>query len=457
MERKIRYQKVPLPVLDHVPDFVSLTDATMNERKQRVLDQMKEQNLDTLVIYNDLEHQGNFAYLTGFATRFEEGVLVLHHSGEAYLILGNENLKMVNHARIDAKLLHCPLFSLPNQPLDGELDLTQLFVETGLDEKSRVGIVGWKLFAEQQLFDVPHFIVQAIKEIVTQGVVRNATDVFISPVYGVRTRNNVNELAHYEFGSALASDCVLSAIQTIEPGKTEMDVAQKLVAYGQRPTIMPIAATGERFTHAEIWPRAKKIRKGDKFSVTTGFIGGLASRSGYVVNETSELPEGQQDYFEKIAQPYYRAVVAWLETVAIGKTGGDIYQEIEEVLPKETYHWTLNPGHLTAEEEWLSSPITPGSKALLQSGMLLQLDIIPSVAGYAGASCENGIALADETLQAELAETYPALWNRITTRRHYMKEILGIELPDSVLPLSSGVGFYTPYFLAKDQAFIVEK
>ena len=48
--------------------------------------------------------------------------------------------------------------------------------------------------------------------------------------------------------------------------------------------------------------------------------------------------------------------------------------------------------------------------------MLLQIDIIPSRAGYAGASIEDTVAVADEALREELAENWPALWQRIVTR-----------------------------------------
>jgi hypothetical protein len=51
--------------------------------------------------------------------------------------------------------------------------------------------------------------------------------------------------------------------------------------------------------------------------------------------------------------------------------------------------------------------------------MMLQIDIIPSRAGYAGASIEDTVALADEALREELAQNWPALWQRIVTRRAY--------------------------------------
>ena len=87
---------------------VALTDATMDERLNRVIGKMDQENLDVLVIYGDLEHGSNFEYLTGFLPRFEEGILVLHRDRTAFLMLGNENTKMVRYSRIPAGLIHVP-------------------------------------------------------------------------------------------------------------------------------------------------------------------------------------------------------------------------------------------------------------------------------------------------------------------------------------------------------------
>lgn len=455
----IELKQVRRPQLDGPQEPVVLTDETMKKRKEQVLQKMVGAGLDTLVIYCDLEHGGNFSYLTGFVTRFEESLLVLHQTGAAFLVLGNENLKMAAHSRIGAEVLHCPYFSLPDQPMVGERPLHDILADAGIKADSRVGVVGWKMFTStvadnRQLFDLPYFVMAALKQLVSAGAVENWTDLFIHSGYGVRSVNNANEIAHYEFGSALASDGVLRAIAEVAVGKSELVIADHLVRYGQPTNVIPIAATGQRFEKAVISPTGKTVKLGDKLSITTGFKGGLASRSGYAVKDAGELPAGQGDYLEQVAKPYYQAVVAWLEQVRIGMTGGELYQVVERVLPKSTYKWHLNPGHLTADEEWLSSPMKRDSEVVLQSGMLLQIDIIPSVAGYAGASCENGIALADEKLQADLARAYPEVWQRIAARRAYIIEELGIDLPEEVLPLSSGVAYYTPYFLAQDLAFV---
>ncbi|EOA2962471.1 Xaa-Pro aminopeptidase, partial [Yersinia enterocolitica] len=99
-------------------------------------------------------------------------------------------------------------------------------------------------------------------------------------------------------------------------------------------------------------------------------------RTGYAVHHSDELPLAQRDYLERVAIPYYAAVVTWLENIRIGMSGKEMYTAIDAVLPKSQYHWSLNPGHLVADEEWLCSPIYNGSEERIRSGMLFQIDII---------------------------------------------------------------------------------
>ena len=86
---------------------------------------------------------------------------------------------------------------------------------------------------------------------------------------------------------------------------------------------------------------------------------------------------------------------------------------------------------------------------------MLQMDIIPSVSGYGGASAEDGIAIADEALREELKTNYPDTWKRIEERRRFMKEELGINLKDEILPMSDVCGYMRPYIL--DHACALKK
>lgn len=49
------------------------------------------------------------------------------------------------------------------------------------------------------------------------------------------------------------------------------------------------------------------------------------------------------------------------------------------------------------------------------------------------------------------------MWQRIATRKAYLKETLKIDLPSEVLPMSNLVGYLRPFYLAKDKAFVCRK
>ncbi len=458
----VQLKNIPLPATFSDVEPVFLTDETMTHRLQKVLAAMAYEKFDSLIIYADKEHGSNFEYLTGFIPRFEEGLLVLKKDGRAYLVLGNENLKMANYCRIKAILYHSPFFSLPNQPMDNEKSLTSVLNEIDFSQDKKIGIVGWKMFTaahtdNSKIFDLPYFIVDAVKSMNTEADIVNATHLFVRGDKGVRTVNNANEIAHYEYGANLASTAMLNAMQAVEVGVKENYLGNLLNADGQTNSVVTIAATGNRFEYANLYPTGKKVCHGDKMSLTTGYKGGLSSHSGYAVENTAQLPVHLQDYLEKSAIPYFTAIAFWLENIHPGITGGQFYEIIDSVFPKEKYHWHLNPGHLVADEEWMSSPIYPHSQETLKSGMLLQTDIIPAVAGYSGASAEECIALADENLRNSIKADYPQLWQRIEARRKFITENIGIKLPDCVLPLSNLVGYVRPYLLNKSAALTIEK
>lgn len=440
---------------------VELTEETIHERLAKVKANMVQSGIDTLVIYADKEHGANFEYLTGFIPRFEEALLVLSQTNETFLLLGNENMKMAAHARIPNKAIHVPHFSLPNQPMDPFVPLLDLLAQAKLDGAKTIGLVGWKKWTtttekNETLFDIPHFIVKAIQDCAKDATLISASNVMIGNEMGARILNNANEVAHYEFGASLSSTSILNAMNQIAVGKSEMEIAGELARLGQPHTVISIMATGERFQYANLYPTNKKVRLGDKISLTCGFKGGLSSRAGYAVSEGKELPDDQEDYVERVSGPYFNAVVKWLETVKVGYPAADVYQMVEDVLPKERYHWHLNPGHLTADEEWMSSPIYPNSPHTLKSGMIFQIDIIPSVKGYAGVSAEECVALADASLRETIRRDYPELHERIEERRRYLREVLQIDIHEDILPLSNTVAYLRPYLLNKELAFVNE-
>lgn len=459
---KIELKTVASPEKDCAPAPVELSQATIEERRNKILAQMKSRGLDQLIVYGDVEHGSNFEYLVGYFTRFEEALMVLNQDGRMTLVLGNENLNKASKARIEAQAVHVSLFSLPNQPNRSDKTLRELLQEAGVEADKRVGLAGWKMFTSplennKQMYDVPSYIVDTIRSLLKdESQLSNETDLFIGE-NGVRTTNNANEIAHYEYGAALASDCILDAMNKVELGVSELELGDALVRCGQHTSIVTIASSGPRFVNANMFPRGNTVKLQDPISLTVGYRGGSSSRAGYAVRETAELPSACQDYIEKVAAPYFGAYTRWLEDIQIGMKGGELFSKIEEILPRAVYGWSLCPGHLTGEEEWMSSPIYEGSTERLTSGMMFQIDIIPSVKGYAGTSAESTVVLADETLKNELRTQYPELWARMQKRAGYMRDVLGIALSADVLPMCSTVGYLRPYLLNKEQALVIAK
>ncbi|HEX7173148.1 MAG TPA: hypothetical protein VF365_11130, partial [Candidatus Limnocylindria bacterium] len=104
-------------------------------------------------------------------------------------------------------------------------------------------------------------------------------------------------------------------------------------------------------------------------------------------------------------------------------------------------------------DEWVNSPIFAGSTIELRSGMAFQVDVIPATGTpYFTTNIEDGIALADASLRAELAAGYPGAWERILRRRAFMADQLGIELHPDVLPFSNLPAVLPPFLLRPDRA-----
>ncbi|OCA83146.1 Xaa-Pro aminopeptidase [Bacillus sp. FJAT-27225] len=449
------------PELDHSGKPILLSDHTIKFRKQKVLNLMQEANLSSLVVYADKEHGSNFEYLTGFIPRFEEGLQILNQDGSSTLVLGNENYNKVKFSRVESEGVHCPLFSLPNQPMGDFRPLTDYLRQVNFDTSQKVGVVGWKLLSNDfndfhQNFDLPAFIIDALAEVAGKEKLVNATQIYMHPGRGARVTNNANEIAHYEYGASLASDAVLSALNELEEGVSETEIGNLLTRDGQYQNVVTISAFGERFIKANLYPTNRQLKKGDKVALTVSYKGGLSSRSGYAVSNREELESVDSGYLEEVVIPYFKAYNWWLQNIMIGIRGSDFYDRFAEYYPQDKYGWELCPGHLTADEEWLSSPFYKGSDAIVQSGNIFQVDFIPVQEGHNGVSAESTIALADNVLIQEIQTEYPELWERIESRRNYLKENLNIHLKPEVLPLASTLGYYRPFFLNSEIVLAIE-
>jgi hypothetical protein len=208
---------------------------------------------------------------------------------------------------------------------------------------------------------------------------------------------------------------------------------------------------GPRATLGLLSPSDRVIERGDRFTSAYGVWGALTCRAGWVVEDASELPPNIADYVERLAGPYLEAVAAWYATLGLGVPGGALQEVIDQRLGDPFFGIFLNPGHLLALDEWVSSPVWRGSDVPLRSGMVMQVDIIPATGTeYFTTNIEDGIAIADEALRDELAGRFPDVWRRIQARRAFMDSELGIRLAPEVLPLSDIPAYLPPFLLRPD-------
>ena len=225
---------------------------------------------------------------------------------------------------------------------------------------------------------------------------------------------------------------------------------------GEPQSCHPIVASGDASgpLNGLRSPSARRVTEGDAISCGVGYWGGLTCRAGLLTAEPDE------SFLAEVVRPYFAAIATWWSTVGIGVPGGEIDTAVNNALADHggTFRPLLNPGHLISYEEWVHSPIRPGSTEVLASGMVLQCDIIPDDLGYGRAlNCEDTAALADESLRAAIARDFPDLWARIESRRAFMRDALGITIRPEVLPLSVAPAYLPPFWLANELVCVVAK
>ena len=453
-QTRARFGEVILPDFGMPEATPEILAATYRERLERLRQRVQERRYDRLVVYADREHSANLAYLTGFDPRFEEALLVLGPTGEPSILVGNECYAMAGAAPVAMRRHLFQDFSLPSQPRDRSRSITEILAEEGIRKGSRVGVVGWKTYTGRETMEAPAFIVDELRRLTgPTGVVENATDMLIGAGDGLRVINEVEQLAAFEYASCQTSNGVRQLLFGLRPGMSEREAVRLLDWNGMPLSCHLMLSSGPRASVGLLSPGDRLIERGDRFTVAFGIWGALNCRAGFVVAAAAELPVAIEDYVERLVGPYFAAVAEWYGALHIGQTGGALQAIIDRHLGDPFFAIFLNPGHQIHLDEWVNSPVTPGSTIELRSGMALQVDMIPATGtDYFTTNIEDGVALADQSLRAAFATGYPAAWARIQARRRFMKDALGIDLHPDVLPFSNIPAYLPPFLLRPDHA-----
>jgi Xaa-Pro aminopeptidase len=449
-----RLAEVALPEFGMPAEEPQIPTAVYLARLDRLRERAAERGYDRVVVYADREHSANLAYLTGFDPRFEEAVLVLGPDDEPAILVGNECFGLAGAAPVPLRRhLHQDL-SLPGQPRDRSRPLGEILAAEGVRPGASVGVVGWKQLSDPAAIDVPAFVVDELRRLVGPlGTVESATGLLIDAADGLRVVNEVEQLAAFEYAACQTSQGVRRLLFGLEPGMSEREAVRLLQWTGAPLSCHLMLTAGERAAVGLLSPGDRRIARGDPFTVAFGIWGALNCRAGFVVEDAAELPAEIRDYVDRLVGPYVTAVAEWYAALHVGQTGGVLHEIVHRRLGDPFFGVSLNPGHQIHLDEWVNSPVRPGSTVELRSGMALQVDVIPATGGrYFTTNIEDGVALADEALRRQLAAAYPAAWARIGARRDFMRDALGIDLHPDVLPLSNIPAYLPPYLLRPDRA-----
>jgi hypothetical protein len=406
---------------------------------------------DWLVVYADREHLANIAFLSGYDPRFEEALLLLGPRDRRVLIVGNEGeayAPLAGLPGLDITLAQS--MSLMGQDRTLRPDLAAVLREAGLSHGQTIGIVGWKYFepaewdgASPGLF-VPHYLIAMLSRIAgASDALKEATPVLLHPTTGLRSTIDVDQIALHEWGAARASAAVWRILTGTRLGVSEMEAASTMGYSGEALSAHVMYATGDsgQPVIGLRSPGSRIANRGDGVTAGVGYWGGLSARAGLIADH--------DEAFLATAAAYFDGLVAWYETADIGVAGEAVFAAVKETLARGGLRSALNPGHLTGHDEWIHTPIRPGSDQRIASGMPFQVDIIPAPmpAGWA-LNCEDGIVFADAALRAELKGRHPAVAERIVARRKFVRDELGIPMRESILPLSSTPLCLPPFWLA---------
>ena len=404
------------------------------------------------VVYGDREHAANLQWLTGFDPRFEEAVLIVT-PGDALLLAGNECLPYTGISPLvaagDIRTGHCASLSLPSQPRDGRR-LADWLVDA-VPAGCVLAAIGWKWFEAGEVddpataLDIPVFLADPLRRIAER--VENATDLMMHPGYGLRARVDAAEIARLEFANQMAARALRQMVFGFRVGMTDFEAYQSAGVGGLPIGCHSTFATGGRASQGLSGPTGEVLQLGQQIGFNICHWGSNICRAGWLARSAADLPVEARGYLETFAGPYVAALSEWFSLMRPGVPGGEVWARMRAALPFETFGVYLNPGHLIGLDEWMSSPIYEGSVEPLASGMAMQCDVIPGHTVWGSTRMEDGYVIADAGLRADVAAQYPAVAERCAKRAEFMKTVIGLDVPETLLPMADTCGIVTPYLL----------
>jgi len=427
---------------------------------------MEKDGIDTAVLYGDREHFSNLEYFCGYDCRFEEALLIVPKSGSPTLIVGNEGMSFSEAVPYKIRRVYYRNFSLQGQPRCAEERLDAILREAGVSNNMQVGLIGFKYFIAAYIstdpkytFDVPHYLVEILRQTAGAENVCNYTEALTGLDGGIRLQVYcAKEIAAAEAAAARSANVILRMLKNLKPGMSEYSLAEA-AGVGFAPVVMhPLTNFGAESVAIGLRSPldSSRLALGDVCGVCYGVRGSLTARVGVAAYDQASMQEALRPLLFPFYGKFFEAMSAWYAQLRVNANGHVLHRAVHDIIGGPEYNVQLNCGHYTGQDEWVNSLSYDGSEYTLPDGAYLQADIIASNSSpVRTAICEDTVIVAGPALRAQLEKEYPAVYARIQARRKAMGA-LGMELHEDVLPLSNLNGAMFPFLLNLDIVFGLE-
>ncbi len=445
----------------HVKEHELSSDVYL-KRIERLRERIQQDNLDWVLLYGDREHFANIEYFSTYDCRFEEALLLISKEGRRAIIVGNEGWDYTLQIPYEIERFRYRGFSLQGQVRDTTATLTNILTSLGITKDSTIGITGYKYFIDGECpdpdssYDIPHYLLTLIFTVAESKKCRNYTRALTGLDEGIRlTVTSAEEVAWAEARAVKTARVMQNMLKSLREGISEVDLARSGKIDFTPVSMFGLTNFGPE--HVKIGLRSgtdATLRLGEVIGLCYGLRGSLCSRNGVAAYDELSYSEQLRPHLLSFYGEYWRAIAAWYESVKVNQRADIVYDNVMGIIGGERFNVFLNPGHHTATDEWVNSPFSRNSPHIIASGNYLQCDMIASASDpIMSAICEDTVIVADEQLRAEIKEQFPELSKRIIRRQEKMRSILGIQIDDSLLPLSNLNGAYFPFMLDTGKVF----
>lgn len=455
IEKKVELTLCEQPIGYAYEEVPEITAEDYTERQERLWKMQQASGYEVIVIYGDREHFSNIHYFTGYDPRWEESLLFLRRNEKPVLLVGNEGMGYVGGLVSEVDVQMYQTFSLMGQPNDERSKtLRTIMQDCGIQEGTKVGLIGWKAY-QAELFelntvitDVPYYIVATLASLTGMENIENATPLLSDCEYGLKHNISAKEIIQFDAVGTKISRGIYNSIKNVKPGMREIEMAELIGFNGEPGNMHPNINMGD--PHVCVGLNSPqydvKLEYGMSIGIGYGLRGSLVHKCGMYIRNSEDLSEEKKGYVEEFLKPYFACVTKWYEMMKIGTSCGEIYEMVDTELGLEKFGIGLNPGHLTHTDEWTNSPIQKGSTVKIRSGMAFQCDYtVNAYEPFMSAHVEDGLVIADEALREEVKTLSPTCYERIMARKKFVREVLNIDLPEEVLPLSDLTCVCFPY------------